>query len=74
MIVTEENTFTGEFPNVKNGVPTVMIPGGNPMTVTTAAPGTRLCTLCSSVMEMEMPRGNPPSVVVNVTALSAASY
>ena len=74
MIVTDDNTFTGDFPNVKIGVPTVRIPGGNPITVTTAAPGTKLDTPASSTNDTEMPRGNPPSVVENVTALSACSY
>ena len=74
MIVTDDNTFTGDFPNVKIGVPTVRIPGGNPITVTSAAPGTTLCMSCSSVTDIEMPRGKPPSVVENVTALSACSY
>ena len=48
--------------------------GGNPMTDTTAAPGTRLCTPASSVTLKEMPRDRPPSVAEKETALIASSY
>ena len=44
------------------------------MTVTTAAPGTSDATPASSTNDTDNPRGKPPSVVENVTALSASSY
>ena len=74
MIVTDDSTFTGDFPNVKIDAPAVRIPGGRPMTVTTAAPGTTLDTPASSTSDTDRPRGNPPSVVEKVTALRASSY
>ena len=74
VIVTDDSTFTGDFPNVKIEVPNVAMIGGNPITVTTAAPGTSDATPASSTNDTDRPRGNPPSVVENVTALSACSY
>ncbi|MBX7456616.1 hypothetical protein GR927_52370, partial [Mycolicibacterium sp. 3033] len=71
MIVTDDSTFTGDLPNVKMDVPNVAMIGGNPITVTTAAPGTSDATPASSTNDTDRPRGRPPSVVENVTALSA---
>src|SRR5690606_23692808 len=72
--VTDDTTFTGDPPSLKIGNPNTVTVGGNPITVTIAAPGTRLWTPVSSVTEIDTPRGSPPLVVENVTASSACSY
>ncbi|WP_144033053.1 hypothetical protein [Mycolicibacterium vaccae] len=71
---TEETTFTGAPPGRKIGRPPTNTTGGNPITVTTAAPGTNDSLSVSSVTETEIERETPPSVAVKVTALIAASY
>ena len=73
-MVAEETSFTGAVPIVWMGAPKTAMPGGNPMTVTTAAPGTSDATPASSTNDTDNPRAMPPSVVENVTALRASSY
>ncbi|WP_144033052.1 hypothetical protein [Mycolicibacterium vaccae] len=70
---TEETTVTGP-PSRKIGKPATVTTGGSPITVTTAAPGTRDSFSVSSVTLTKIERETPPSVAVNVTALIAASY
>ncbi|MCV7062225.1 hypothetical protein H7I76_20850 [Mycolicibacterium vaccae] len=71
---TEETTFTGAPPNRKIGRPPTNTTGGNPITVTTAAPGTNDSLSVSSVTLTKIERETPPSDAEKVTALIAASY